>query len=72
MMAASDASRTLAKGACADTREQCSIRRPPTGSSLLEGVVQRGTGRSVLAVGKPLAGQTSANEARTSDSSASR
>ncbi|MBV8976218.1 MAG: penicillin-binding protein 1A [Alphaproteobacteria bacterium] len=33
--------------------------------SLLEGVVQRGTGRSILAVGKPLAGKTgTSNEAK--------
>jgi penicillin-binding protein 1A len=43
----------------ADTREQ--IIDPRTAYqivSLLEGVVQRGTGRSVAAVGKPLAGKT--------------
>jgi penicillin-binding protein 1A len=43
----------------ADTREQ--VLDPQTAYqvvSLLEGVVQRGTGRSVLAVGKPLAGKT--------------
>jgi penicillin-binding protein 1A len=42
-----------------DTREQ--VLDPQTAYqivSLLEGVVQRGTGRSVLAVGKPLAGKT--------------
>jgi penicillin-binding protein 1A len=43
----------------ADTREQ--VLDPQTAYqivSLLEGVVLRGTGRSVLAVGKPLAGKT--------------
>jgi len=43
----------------ADTREQ--IIDPRTAYqivSMLEGVVQRGTGRSVAAVGKPLAGKT--------------
>ena len=43
----------------ADTREQ--IMDPRTAYqivSMLEGVVQRGTGRSVSAVGKPLAGKT--------------
>jgi penicillin-binding protein 1A len=43
----------------ADTREQ--VLDPQTAYqvvSLLEGVIQRGTGRSVLAVGKPLAGKT--------------
>jgi penicillin-binding protein 1A len=50
----------------ADTREQ--IIDPRTAFqivSLLQGVVQRGTGRSVLAVGKPLAGKTgTSNEAK--------
>jgi penicillin-binding protein 1A len=50
----------------ADTREQ--IVDPRTAFqivSLLQGVVQRGTGRSVLAVGKPLAGKTgTSNEAK--------
>ncbi|HVU19544.1 MAG TPA: penicillin-binding protein 1A, partial [Rhizomicrobium sp.] len=50
----------------ADTREQ--IIDPRTAYqivSLLQGVVQRGTGRSVLAVGKPLAGKTgTSNEAK--------
>ena len=43
----------------ADTREQ--VLDPQTAYqivSLLEGVVLRGTGRSILAVGKPLAGKT--------------
>ena len=50
----------------ADTREQ--VLDPQTSYqivSLLEGVVLRGTGRSVLAVGKPLAGKTgTSNEAK--------
>jgi penicillin-binding protein 1A len=50
----------------ADTREQ--LIDPRTAFqivSLLQGVVQRGTGRSVLAVGKPLAGKTgTSNEAK--------
>ena len=50
----------------ADTREQ--VLDPQTAYqivSLLEGVVQRGTGRSVLAVGKPLAGKTgTSNESK--------
>ncbi len=50
----------------ADTREQ--LIDPRTAYqivSLLEGVVQRGTGRSVLAVGKPLAGKTgTSNESK--------
>jgi penicillin-binding protein 1A len=50
----------------ADPREQ--IIDPRTAYqivSLLEGVVQRGTGRSILAVGKPLAGKTgTSNEAK--------
>ncbi|MBV9418636.1 MAG: transglycosylase domain-containing protein, partial [Alphaproteobacteria bacterium] len=50
----------------ADTREQ--VLDPQTAYqmvSLLEGVVLRGTGRSVLAVGKPLAGKTgTSNEAK--------
>jgi len=49
-----------------DTREQ--IVDPRTAFqivSLLQGVVQRGTGRSILAVGKPLAGKTgTSNEAK--------
>ncbi|MEI9931997.1 MAG: penicillin-binding transpeptidase domain-containing protein [Rhizomicrobium sp.] len=49
-----------------DTREQ--IIDPRTAFqivSLLQGVVQRGTGRSILAVGKPLAGKTgTSNEAK--------
>ncbi len=49
-----------------DTREQ--VLDPQTAYqvvSLLEGVVQRGTGRSVLAVGKPLAGKTgTSNDAK--------
>jgi penicillin-binding protein 1A len=49
-----------------DPREQ--IIDPQTAYqivSLLEGVVQRGTGRSILAVGKPLAGKTgTSNEAK--------
>ena len=49
-----------------DAREQ--IIDPRTAFqivSLLQGVVQRGTGRSVLAVGKPLAGKTgTSNEAK--------
>ena len=49
-----------------DTREQ--IIDPRTAYqivSMLEGVVQRGTGRSILAVGKPLAGKTgTSNEAK--------
>jgi penicillin-binding protein 1A len=50
----------------ADTREQ--VLDPQTSYqivSLLEGVVLRGTGRSVLAVGKPLAGKTgTSNDAK--------
>jgi penicillin-binding protein 1A len=50
----------------ADTREQ--VLDPQTSYqivSLLEGVVLRGTGRSVLAVGKPLAGKTgTSNESK--------
>jgi penicillin-binding protein 1A len=50
----------------ADVREQ--IIDPRTAFqivSLLQGVVQRGTGRSILAVGKPLAGKTgTSNEAK--------
>jgi penicillin-binding protein 1A len=50
----------------ADPREQ--IIDPRTAFqivSLLQGVVQRGTGRSILAVGKPLAGKTgTSNEAK--------
>ncbi len=50
----------------ADPREQ--IIDPRTAYqivSMLEGVVQRGTGRSILAVGKPLAGKTgTSNEAK--------
>ncbi|MDE2134505.1 MAG: penicillin-binding protein 1A [Alphaproteobacteria bacterium] len=50
----------------ADTREQ--IMDPNTAYqivSLLQGVVERGTGRSVLAVGKPLAGKTgTSNESK--------
>ncbi|MEI9993209.1 MAG: penicillin-binding protein 1A [Rhizomicrobium sp.] len=50
----------------ADTREQ--VLDPQTAYqivSLLEGVVLRGTGRSVLAVGKPLAGKTgTSNESK--------
>jgi penicillin-binding protein 1A len=50
----------------ADTREQ--VLDPQTAYqivSLLEGVVLRGTGRSVMAVGKPLAGKTgTSNEAK--------
>jgi len=50
----------------ADTRDQ--IIDPRTAFqivSLLQGVVQRGTGRSVLAVGKPLAGKTgTSNDAK--------
>ena len=50
----------------ADTREQ--VLDPQTAYqvvSLLEGVVLRGTGRSVLAVGKPLAGKTgTSNDAK--------
>jgi len=49
-----------------DTREQ--IIDPQTAYqivSMLQGVVQRGTGRSILAVGKPLAGKTgTSNEAK--------
>jgi len=51
--------RGLSEPLIADTREQ--VLDPQTAYqlvSLLEGVVQRGTGRSVLAVGKPLAGKT--------------
>jgi penicillin-binding protein 1A len=50
----------------ADTRDQ--IIDPQTAYqivSMLQGVVQRGTGRSILAVGKPLAGKTgTSNEAK--------
>lgn len=50
----------------ADTREQ--VLDPQTAYqvvSLLEGVILRGTGRSVLAVGKPLAGKTgTSNDAK--------
>jgi penicillin-binding protein 1A len=50
----------------ADTREQ--VLDPQTAYqivSLLEGVVLRGTGRSILAVGKPLAGKTgTSNDAK--------
>ncbi|HWD28450.1 MAG TPA: penicillin-binding transpeptidase domain-containing protein, partial [Rhizomicrobium sp.] len=50
----------------ADTREQ--VLDPQTAYqivSMLEGVVLRGTGRSILAVGKPLAGKTgTSNEAK--------
>jgi penicillin-binding protein 1A len=47
----------------ADTREQ--VLDPRTAYqivSILEGVVQRGTGRSVLAVGKPVAGKTGTSQ----------
>ena len=51
---------TASPSRCSPTRaSRCSIRAPPIRSSrCCEGVVQRGTGRSVLAVGKPLAGKT--------------
>ncbi len=50
----------------ADTANRSSIRaRPIQIVSLLEGVVQRGTGVAVKAVGKPLAGKTgTSNEAK--------
>ena len=58
---------TASPSRCSPTRaSRSSIRAPPIRSSrCCEGVVQRGTGRSVLAVGKPLAGKTgTSNEAK--------